>query len=185
MFKFRDSIDSDIQELEEMYNQTLTNKSVHNIFKSAYKHMYEPILHKIHLNDSFFNKLKTSKYMNRLNKLKDGYNSIVNQKKETISGFYRVTLRLNADDTTTYLENGVPTAYNTVEYFESIEDDLPMNKLGQLSAMYESYSVWYKFLFKDDISITTKDAFHGQLLVYKIDTTIDFPKIEKRLGENV
>lgn len=169
MFKFRDSIDSDIQELEEMYDQTLTNKSVHNIFKSAYKHMYEPILHKIHLNNSFFNKFKTSKYMKRLNKLKDGYNSIVNEKKETIPGFERVLILKNEDDITTYLENGVQTAYNTVEYFEPMDDGLPMNKLGQLSAMYESYSVWYKFFFKDDISMTTKDTLHGQLVVYKMD----------------
>ena len=185
MFKFRDSIDSDIQELEDIYNQTLTNKSVHNTFKNAYKHMYEPILHKIHLNDSFFNKLKTSKYMKRLNKLKDGYNSIVNQKKETIPGFYRVMLRLNNDDKTTYLEDGVPTAYNTVEYFELVDDGQDINKLGKLSTMYESYSVWYKFLFTDYMVITTKDAFHGQLSVYKIDTNIDSPRTEKRLGENV
>ena len=103
MFKFRDSIDSDIKELEEMYNQTLTNKSVYRDFKNAYKHSYEQIMQKIHLTDSFFNKLKTSRYLKRLNKLKDGYVSIVNQKIETIPGFNRVTIQLNADDTTTYL----------------------------------------------------------------------------------
>ena len=167
MFKFRDSIDSDIKELEDIYNETLTNKSAYTNFKNAYKHSYEQIMHKIHLNDSFFNKLKTSKYLKRLNKLKDGYMSIVNQKTETIPGFNRVTLRLNADEITTYLENGVPKAYNTVEYFELDEDGPDMNKLGKLSAMYESYSVWYKFLFKVGMSITTKDALHAQLSVYK------------------
>ena len=171
MFKFRDSIDSDIKELEEMYNQTLTNKSVYRDFKNAYKHSYEQIMQKIQLTDSFFNKFKTTRYLKRLNKLKDGYVSIVNQKTETISGFNRVTLRLNADDTTTYLENGVPTAYNSIEYFEltDLDNGPDMNKLGNLSAMYESYSVWYKFLFKDGMSITTKDALNAQLGVYKME----------------
>lgn len=169
MFKFRDSIDSDIKELEDIYNQTLTNKSVYRDFKNAYKHSYETIMHKIHLNDSFFNKLKTSKYLKRLDKIKDGYMSIVNQKTKTIPGFGKVTLRLNPDDVTTYLENGIPKAYNTVEYFEMVDDEPDMNKLGKLSAMYESYSVWYKFLFKDDMSITTKDGLHAQLVVYKMD----------------
>jgi hypothetical protein len=168
MFKFRDSIDSDIKDLEDIYKQTLTNKSMYIIYKNAYKHSYEPILHKIHLNDSFFNKFKTAKYMKRLNKLKDGYTFIVNQKK-TIVGFEKVTLVLNDDDLTTYLENGVQTAYNTVEYFELIDEEGPnMNSLGKLSIMYESYSVWYKFLFKDDMGITIKDALHGQLVVYKM-----------------
>jgi len=169
MFKFRDSIDSDIKELEDIYNQTLTNKSFFKDFKNAYKHSYEQIMHKIHLNDSFFNKFKTSQYLKRLNKLKDGYVSIVNKKTETIPGFSRVTLRLNADETTTYLENGVPTSYNTVEYFELVDDGSDMNKLGKLSAMYESYSVWYKFLFKDDMSTTTKDGLNAQLDVYKMN----------------
>ena len=169
MFKFRDSIDSDIKDLEEIYNQTLTNKSAYTNFKNAYKHRYEQIMHKIHLTDSFFNKLKTSRYLKRLNKLKDGDISIENQKIETILGFKKVTLQLNADDTTTYLENGVPTAYNSIEYFELVDDGPDMNKLGKLSAMYESYSVWYKFLFKDDISITTKDALNAHLTLYKTD----------------
>lgn len=169
MFKFRDSIDSDIKELEDIYNQTLTNKSTYTNFKNAYKHSYEQIVHKIHLTDSFFNKLKTSRHLKRLNKLKDAYVSIVNQKTDTIQGFKQVTLRLNEDDTTTYLENGILTSYNTIEYFELIDDGPDMNKLGKLSAMYESYSVWYKFLFKDDMSITTKDGLHGQLMVYKMD----------------
>jgi hypothetical protein len=168
MFKFRDSIDSDIKELEEIYNETLTNKSVYTNFKNAYKHSYEQIMHKIHLNDSFFNKFKTSRYLKRLNKLKDGYLSIVNQKTETIKGFYQVTLRLNPDEVTTYLENGVPTLYNTVEYYELADDE--MNKLGKLSAMYESYSVWYKFLFNNDMAITTKDGLQGQLTVYKMES---------------
>jgi len=170
MFKFRDSIDSDIKDLEDIYTQTLTDRSVYRNFKNAYKHSYEQIMDKIHLTDSFFNKLKTSRYLKRLNKLKDGYVSIVNQKIEIIPGFKLVTLRLNADDTTTYLENEVPTTYNTVEYFELTDvDDDCMNKLGKLSAMYESYSVWYKFIFKDDISTTTKDALNAQLVVYKMD----------------
>ena len=169
MFKFRDSIDSDIKELEDIYNQTLTNKSTYTNFKNAYKHRYEQIMHKIHLTDSFFNKLKTSRYLKRLNKLKNGYVSIVNQKTENISGFEQVTIRFNADDTTTYLENGFPTSYNTVEYFELVDDGPDMNKLGKLSDMYESYSVWYKFLFTDDMSITTKDGLNAQLMVYKIN----------------
>lgn len=169
MFKFRDSIDSDIKELEDIYNQTLTNKSFYRDFKNAYKHSYEQIVHKIHVTDSFFNKLKTSRYLKRLNKLKDGYMSIVNQKIEPIQGFHRVTLQLNADEITTYLENGIPKVYNTVEYFDLEDDGSTMNKLGKLSAMYESYSVWYKFLFNDDMSITTKDGLHAQLMVYKMD----------------
>ena len=68
MFKFRNSIESDIKDLEDTYNQTLTNKSMYTIFKNAYKHSYEQILHKIHLNDSFFNKFKTARYLKRLNK---------------------------------------------------------------------------------------------------------------------
>jgi hypothetical protein len=107
--------------------------------------------------------------LKRLNKLKDGYVSIENQKTETVPGFKKVTLQLNKDDTTTYLENGVPQSYNTVEYFELMDDEPDMNKLGKLSAMYESYSVWYKFLFKDDIYITTKDGLHAQLSVYKME----------------
>jgi len=169
MFKFRDSINSDIKELEDIYNQTLTNKSVYRNFKNAYKHSYEQIMHKIHLSDSFFNKLKTSRYLKRLDKLKDGYMSIVNQKLKHIHGFHRVTLKLNTDEITTYLENGVPKAYNTVEYFELLDDEVDMHKLGKLSAMYESYSVWYKFLFKDDMSITTKDGLNAELMVYKMD----------------
>ena len=169
MFKFRDSIDSDIKDLEDIYNQTLTNKSVYNIFKNAYKHSYESILHKIHLNDSFFNKFKTSRYLKRLNKLKDGYMFIVNRKK-TISGFIRVILTLNDDDVTTYLENGVPIAYNSIEYFEPIDDiSMEMNNLGKLEAIYSNYRVWYKFLFKNDMGITVKDALHAQLVVYKME----------------
>jgi hypothetical protein len=129
-------------------------------------------MHKIHLTDSFFNKLKTSKYLKRLNKLNDGYVSIVNEKIETIPGFKKVMLQLNEHETTSYLENGYPTAYNTVEYFEMTDDECIINKLGKLSAMYESYSVWYKFIFKDDMTITTKDGLHAQLTVYKMDLNI-------------
>lgn len=169
MFKFRNSIESDIKDLEDTYNQTLTNKSMYTIFKNAYKHSYEQILHKIHLNDSFFNKFKTARYLKRLNKLKDGYNFIVNQNKNLIPGFKRALILKNDDDVTTYLENGVPTAYNTIEYFEPIDDELDMNELGKLSGIYDSYSVWYKFIFKDDMGTTVKEALYAQIVVYKME----------------
>lgn len=59
-----------------------------------------------------------------------------------------------------------------------------MNKLGKLTAMHESYSVWYKFIFEDDMSTTIKDAFHGQLIVYKMDN-VTTASNENRLGESV